>query len=168
MEGERIPRKVLDGHFGGRRMVGRPRIQWEEMVRKDAKDLLGIRNWRTMARNREEWKVLIGEAVVRRRTGAPQHHHHHCPDLTPSDLHLTYTSINFCLVRVSIFRMTKRWRWVSQWFQSQAANLYDSWYKSWSHSMTNDSIPEVNMLKNNSTLAVSVPINPFIKLVLFL
>ncbi|PSN47814.1 hypothetical protein C0J52_08174, partial [Blattella germanica] len=27
MEEERIPRKVLDGHFGGKRMVGRPRIQ---------------------------------------------------------------------------------------------------------------------------------------------
>ena len=52
-------------------MAGRPRIQWEEMVRKDAKDLLGIRNWKTMARNREEWKVLIGEAMIRRRTGAP-------------------------------------------------------------------------------------------------
>ena len=71
MEGERIPRKILDGHFGGRKMVGRPRIQGEEMMRKDAKDLLGIRNWRTMARNREEWKVLIGEVMVRRRTGAP-------------------------------------------------------------------------------------------------
>ena len=32
-------------------------------------------------------------------------------------------------------------------------------YKSWSHSMTNVSILEMNVLKNNSTLAVSVPIN---------
>ena len=58
-------------------MVGRLRIQWEEMLRKDAENLLGIRNWRTMARNREEWKVLIGEAMVRQRTGAPEHHQHH-------------------------------------------------------------------------------------------
>ena len=36
---------------------------------------------------------------------------------------------------------------------------YNTGYKSWSHSMTNVSIPEVNMLKNSSTLAVSVPIN---------
>ena len=37
-------------------------------------------------------------------------------------------------------------------------------YKSLSHSMTNISVPEVNMLKNSSTLAVSVPINLSIKL----
>ena len=30
--------------------------------------------------------------------------------------------------------------------------------------MTNFSVPEVNMLKNSSTLAVSVPINVYIKL----
>ena len=32
-------------------------------------------------------------------------------------------------------------------------------YRSWSHGIVNVSIPEVNMLKNSSTLAVSVPIN---------
>ena len=36
--------------------------------------------------------------------------------------------------------------------------------KSWSHGMTNVSIPEVDMLKNSSTLAVSVTINLSIKL----
>ena len=36
--------------------------------------------------------------------------------------------------------------------------------KSWPHGVTNVSIPEVNMLKNSSTLAVSVPINLSIKL----
>ena len=49
---------------------------------------------------------------------------------------------------------------VTQWFQSQAADFYDTGYKSWSLGMTDVSIPEVNMLKNNSTLAaVSFPIN---------
>ena len=37
-------------------------------------------------------------------------------------------------------------------------------YKSLSHGMTNISVPEVNMLKNSSTLAVCVPINISIKL----
>ena len=37
-------------------------------------------------------------------------------------------------------------------------------YKRWSHGMTNVSVPEVNMLKKSSTLAVSVTINLFIKL----
>ena len=52
---------------------------------------------------------------------------------------------------------------MSQWFQSQAADFYDTGYKSWSHGKTNVSIPEVNMLKNISILAVSVPINLSIK-----
>ena len=51
-----------------------------------------------------------------------------------------------------------------KWFQSQAADFYDTGYKSWSHGMTNVSIPELNMLKNSSTLAASVPISFSIKL----
>ena len=53
---------------------------------------------------------------------------------------------------------------VKQWFQSQAADFYDTGYQSWSHGMTKVSIPEMNMSKNNSTLAVSVPLNLSIKL----
>ena len=37
-------------------------------------------------------------------------------------------------------------------------------YKRWSQGMTNVLIPQVNMLENSSILAVSVPINPSIKL----
>ena len=50
---------------------------------------------------------------------------------------------------------------VTQWLQSQAADLYDSEYKSLSHGMINVPIPEVDMLKNVLTLAASVPINYF-------
>ena len=53
---------------------------------------------------------------------------------------------------------------MSQWFQSQAADYYDTGYKVWSHDMTNVSITKVNMLKNTSTLAVFVTINLSIKL----
>ena len=37
-------------------------------------------------------------------------------------------------------------------------------YKSLSHGMKNLTVPEVNMLKNSSTLAVCVPINISIKI----
>ena len=47
---------------------------------------------------------------------------------------------------------------VTQRFQSQAADFYDTASHFSSDSMTNVSIPEVNMLKNSSTLAVSVPL----------
>ena len=53
---------------------------------------------------------------------------------------------------------------VTQWFQSQAADCYNTRDKSWSHGVTNVSNPEENMLKNSSTLAVSVPINLCVKL----
>ena len=55
-----------------------------------------------------------------------------------------------------------------QWFQYQAADFYDTGYKSLSHEITNVSIPEVSMLKYSSTLAVSVPINLSINWGLFL
>ena len=48
----------------------------------------------------------------------------------------------------------------TQWFQSQTADFHDTGIKkSWSHGVTKVSFPEVNMLKNSSTLAVSIPIN---------
>ena len=59
----------------------------------------------------------------------------------------SYTSRKSCPVSVSVFRVRKRRRSVSQWFQSQAADFYDKGYESWSHGMTNVSIPEVSMLK---------------------
>ena len=57
---------------------------------------------------------------------------------------------------------------VTQWLQYQAADFYDIGYKHWTHGMTKYvSVPEVNMLKNGRTLAVSVQINLSIKLGLF-
>jgi hypothetical protein len=47
----------------------------------------------------------------------------------------------------------------TQWFQSQATDFYDTVYRSWSHGMTNVSIPVTNMLKKSWKLAVSVAIN---------
>ena len=48
---------------------------------------------------------------------------------------------------------------MSQWFSSQVADFYDTGYKSLSHDMINVLNPEVNILKNSSTLAVYVSIN---------
>ena len=54
---------------------------------------------------------------------------------------------------------------MSEWFQSQVAEFYDTGYKGWSHRVTNVLIPDVNMLKNSSTFAVSVTIDLSIKFV---
>ena len=45
---------------------------------------------------------------------------------------------------------------VTQWFQSQAADFYNTGHKSWSHCITDVSVPKANMLKNSSILDVSV------------
>ena len=91
-----------------------------------------------------------------------QLYHIRLDDLAPSDFRLFLHLKKFLVRSASAF---SEWqRWVSQWLQSQAADFYNTRYKSWSHGMTNASIPEVNMLKNSSTLAVSVSINLSIKL----
>ena len=75
----------------------------------------------------------------------------------------SYISRNSCPDIVSVYRMAEKRRWVSQWSQYQMADFYDIGYKSWSYDMTNVLIPEVNMLKNSSTLTVPVPITISIK-----
>ena len=67
---DKVPRRDLEGHYEGRRMVGRPRNRWENMVQEDAVDLLGIRDWKAVARNKEEWKTVV-EAMARKRAEAP-------------------------------------------------------------------------------------------------
>ena len=71
----------------------------------------------------------------------------------------SYTSRNYCQVIVNVLRMTERRRWVSHSGSNPRRQTSTTQgYKSWSHGMTNVSIPEVNMF-NSSTLAVSVTIN---------
>jgi len=64
MEQHRIPKKVLGSCFGGGRPVGRPRNRWEDVIQRDAANLLRIRNWKAAARDKE-WRKKVGEAVAR-------------------------------------------------------------------------------------------------------
>jgi hypothetical protein len=66
MNKERIPKKILYSTIGGRRRVGKPRNRWI-----DAKKLMGVRNWKRTAQNREEWRGFIREAKARHRAVAP-------------------------------------------------------------------------------------------------
>jgi hypothetical protein len=43
MEYERIPKKVLNGKFHNTRVVGKPRTRWEEVVRMNTSQILGLR-----------------------------------------------------------------------------------------------------------------------------
>ena len=49
-------------------MFGRRQVQWEEMIKRNAKNLLDVRKLGTMARHRDEWEVLIKETMVRMMT----------------------------------------------------------------------------------------------------
>jgi hypothetical protein len=69
MDNSRIPKKVLDGKFHGRRPVGRPRLRWEDIRRESL--LLNIREWRRWAGDRDIWRRTVEEA--RARCGLSRH-----------------------------------------------------------------------------------------------
>jgi hypothetical protein len=71
MNKERIPKKILYSTIGGRRLVGKPINRWIDVVEEDVKKLMGVRNWKRTAQDREEWRGLIREAKARHRAVAP-------------------------------------------------------------------------------------------------
>jgi hypothetical protein len=58
MEDGKIPKKVLNGEFHNTRQVGKPRTRWEDVVRRDTPEILGIRGWRRLAEDRENGSVF--------------------------------------------------------------------------------------------------------------
>ncbi|VVC34853.1 Hypothetical protein CINCED_3A012399 [Cinara cedri] len=45
----------MDENPVGKRPLGRPRLRWEDVIRKDEETLNGGRDWRTRAVDREGW-----------------------------------------------------------------------------------------------------------------
>jgi hypothetical protein len=60
-EEERIPKKVLNGMCHNTCSVGKSRTRWEDILQRDALQVLGIQRWRR-AGNIEEWGCLLREA----------------------------------------------------------------------------------------------------------
>jgi hypothetical protein len=58
MEGERIPERVLEWKPMGRRSRRRPRKRWIEDIEKDI-EIMGIRGWRKLCKERAEWKEIV-------------------------------------------------------------------------------------------------------------
>jgi hypothetical protein len=67
MEKNRMPKKALQQTIHGKRRVGKPRKRWEDGVTEDAVELLGIRAWKSKAKDREFWRHRIEEAKARYR-----------------------------------------------------------------------------------------------------
>jgi hypothetical protein len=61
VDDSRTVQKIFSATPDGTRKVGRPKWRWEEGVRQDIR-ILGIRNWRNSALNREEWQKLLKKA----------------------------------------------------------------------------------------------------------
>ena len=90
------------------------------------------------------------------------HHPPYSSNLAPSDFHLFLHIKKFLSGQRQCFHNGREAEISDTVVQIPGAEFYDAGYKRWPHSMTNVSIPEVNMLKNCSTLAASEPINLFI------
>ena len=64
MEEGRVAKTVMRGKPDGRRPTGRPRLRWEDNVKRDL-SLLGVEtveHWCEIAENRPEWRRLVRTA----------------------------------------------------------------------------------------------------------
>jgi hypothetical protein len=71
MEDEGIPPsqpkiKDLSGKFRNKRPMGKPRTKWEDVVRRDTSQILGIRGWRRRAEDEKEWRRLLRETKAQK------------------------------------------------------------------------------------------------------
>lgn len=61
MEENRMVKRIIDGRVDGTRSRGRPKVRWMDAV-LEATGRLGLtENWRTVARDKKEWKRLLDE-----------------------------------------------------------------------------------------------------------
>jgi hypothetical protein len=63
MENSRTVKVVFDTRPERTRKIGRPKLRWEDGVTQDIR-ALGVKNWRNMAIDREDWWKLLKEAKV--------------------------------------------------------------------------------------------------------
>jgi hypothetical protein len=62
MGDERISKKIHSGKFRNTRSVAKPRTRWKDVVQRNELQALGIRGWRRLAGDREEWRRRWREA----------------------------------------------------------------------------------------------------------
>jgi len=65
----RSKKKVLNGKFHNSRSVGKARTRWEDVALRNALQVLGIREWRTRIRDREEWRCVLRAARAQKGLG---------------------------------------------------------------------------------------------------
>ena len=60
---DRLPKIAAELHEQGRRIRGRPKLSWEDCVKRDAMKTGQEEDWKKKTRYREGWKRLSDEAV---------------------------------------------------------------------------------------------------------
>ena len=61
MNSDRTIKIILNTKPDGARSVGRPKLRWEDGVDQDMR-ILGVKNWKKVALNRDEWAKLLKKA----------------------------------------------------------------------------------------------------------
>ena len=61
MNNNRTLKKIFSPKPDGVRSVGRPKLRWEDGVDQDI-GILGVKNWKKVALNRDEWAKLLKKA----------------------------------------------------------------------------------------------------------
>jgi len=61
MNNDRTLKKLFNTKPDGARSVGRPKLRWEDGVGQDMR-ILGVKNWKKVALNRDEWAKLLKKA----------------------------------------------------------------------------------------------------------
>jgi hypothetical protein len=63
MNNDRILKKIFNTKPDGVRSVGRPKLRWEDGVDQDIR-ILGVKNWKKVSLDRDEWAKLLKKARV--------------------------------------------------------------------------------------------------------
>jgi hypothetical protein len=58
---DRTIKKIFNVKPDGVRSVGRPKLRWEDGGDQDIR-ILGVKNWKKVALNRDEWAKLLKKA----------------------------------------------------------------------------------------------------------
>jgi hypothetical protein len=61
MNNDRTLQKIFNIKPDGTRSVGRPKLRWKDGINQDMR-ILGVKNWKKVALNRDEWAKLLKNA----------------------------------------------------------------------------------------------------------
>ena len=67
MADDRLPKRAAELREQGRRRRGRPRLRWEDCVKRDVRKAGEEEDWKKKTRDRRGWKILSDEAVKKLR-----------------------------------------------------------------------------------------------------